>query len=98
MIGKAAMATARFSWKHWLTEDDSRALAIRRPAGNTWEKRPAAGGWTGIIPGRVRRSRRFMCTLFHLDFVKSWRDVRKGVPWDLRLALLNGLQQGNFER
>ena len=30
------------------------------------------------------------------DFVKNW-DVREGVPWDLRLAYLNRLQQRTFE-
>jgi hypothetical protein len=92
-IGRAATAIARFSWKHWLTGNDSKARAIRRPTGYTWEKRAAAGGWTGTMPYRERRSRRFMCTPFHPDFVKNWRDVRKGALWDLRLAFLNRIQQ-----
>jgi hypothetical protein len=49
------------------------------------------------MPGRARRSRRFMCTPFHPDFVKNWRDVRKGAPWDLRLAFLNRIHQRTFE-
>ncbi len=97
MIGKAPMAIARFLWKHWLTGNDSKALAIRRPTGYTWEERPAEGEWTGTTAGRAQRSRRFMCTPFSPDFVKSWRDVRKGAPWNLQLASLNRIQQGNFD-
>ena len=96
-IGKAAMAIAQFLWKHWLTGNDSKALAIRRPTGYTWEKRPVAVGWTGTILSRAQRLRRFMFIPFHPDFVKNWRDVRKGVPWDLLLAFLNRIQQRNFE-
>jgi len=97
MIGKTAMAIARFLWKHWLTENASKAPAIRRPTGYTLEKRPVAVVWTGTIPGRAQRSKRFMFIPFHPDFVKNWRDVRKGVPWDLLLAYLNRLQQRTFE-
>ena len=96
-IGKAAMAIVRFFWKHWLTGNDSKAPVIRRPTGYTLEKRPAGAGWTGTILGRAQRSRRFMFIPFHPDFVKNWRDVRKGVPWDLLLAFLNRIQQRTFE-
>ncbi len=62
MIGNAATAIARFLWKHWLTKSDSKALAIRRPTGYTWEKRRAEGGWTVTTISKARRSRRFMFT------------------------------------
>jgi len=95
MIGKMLMAIARFSWKHWLTVKDSKAPAIKQPIGSTWEKRPAVDGWTGTIPEMAQRSRRFMCTPFHPDFVKNW-DVREGAPWDLPLVFLNRMRQRGF--
>gem|GEM_PF-3336739 len=97
MIGNAATAITRFLWKHWLTGNDSKALAIRRPTGYTWEKRWAAGGWTGTTISKAWRSRRFMFTLLHPDFVKNWRDCKRRTPWDLRLAFLNRIQQENFD-
>ncbi len=97
MIGNAATAIARFLWKHWLTGNDSKALAIRRPTGYTWEKRRAAGGWTVTTSSKARRSRRFLFTPLHPDFVKNWRDCKRGAPWDLQLAFLNRNQQGNFD-
>jgi hypothetical protein len=98
MIGNAATAIALFLWKHWLPGNDSEGLAIRRPTGYPLEKRRAAGGWTGAIHSRTRRSRRFMFTPLHPDFVKNWRGCKRGALWELlRLALLKRIQQGNFD-
>jgi len=97
MIGKAATATARFLWKHWLTGNDSKALAIRRPTGYTWVKRRAADGWIVTTSNTAQRSRRFLFTPLHLDFAKNWRDCKRGALWDLRPAFLNRNQQGNFD-
>src|SRR5210317_341620 len=94
MIGNAATATVRFLWKHWLTGNDSKALAIRRPTGYTWERRRAAGGWTVTTNSKARQSRRFLFTPLHPNFVKNWWDCKRGAPWDLQLALLNRNQQG----
>ena len=97
MIGNAATAIGRFFWKHWLTGHDSKALAIRRPTGYTLEKRRAAGGWTVTTSSEARRSRRFLFTPLYPNFVKNWRDCKRGAPWDLQLAFLNRNQQGNFD-